>query len=47
MDMHWLASGVVLLILAVLSAYLDALRNEPISRFDPGYDGASYAEEFE
>lgn len=33
MDMNWIASGAVLLVMAVLSAYRDALKNEPISRF--------------
>lgn len=32
MDMHWIASGAVLLVMAVLSAYRDALKNEPINR---------------
>ncbi|MEK6346323.1 MAG: hypothetical protein V4764_02520 [Burkholderia sp.] len=32
MDMNWVASGAVLLVMAVLSAYRDALKNEPISR---------------
>ncbi|WP_323119776.1 hypothetical protein [Burkholderia alba] len=47
MDMHWIASGVVLLIMAVLSAYRDALKNEPINRFGLERSGVPYAEEFE
>lgn len=30
MDMHWIASAAVLLVMALLSAYRDALKNEPI-----------------
>ncbi|WP_179400802.1 hypothetical protein [Burkholderia guangdongensis] len=46
MDMHWIASAAVLLIMAVLSAYRDALKNEPIRRgFERGR--VPYIEEFE
>lgn len=46
MDMHWIASAAVLLIMAVLSAYRDALKNEPIrTGFERG--GVPYIEEFE
>ncbi|WP_203236009.1 hypothetical protein [Burkholderia mayonis] len=45
MDMHWIASGAVLLVMAVLSAYRDALKNEPINCF--GFGRAPYSEEFE
>lgn len=46
MDMHWIASAAVLLVMAVLSAYREALKNEPIR---PGLDrgGVPYIEEFE
>ncbi|MDY7801792.1 hypothetical protein [Burkholderia stagnalis] len=46
MDMHWIASAAVLVIMAVLSAYREALKNEPIR---PAFEwgGAPYAEEFE
>ncbi|AIO68796.1 MULTISPECIES: hypothetical protein [Burkholderia] len=47
MDMHWIASGAVLLVMAVLSAYRDALKNEPINRFGFGRGRAPYSEEFE
>ncbi|AIP65611.1 hypothetical protein [Burkholderia thailandensis] len=47
MDMHWIASGAVLLVMAVLSAYRDALKNEPINRFGFGRGGMPYSEEFE
>ncbi len=50
MDINWVASGAVLLVMAVLSAYRDALKNEPISRgrfgLEPG-GNALAAEEFE
>ncbi|TCK42786.1 hypothetical protein [Caballeronia glathei] len=32
MDMHAIAGAVVLLILAAVSAYRDALRNDPLAR---------------
>jgi hypothetical protein len=46
MDMHWIASAAVLLVMAVLSAYREALKNEPIR---PGLErgGVPYIEEFE
>jgi len=46
MDMHWIASAGVLLVMAVLSAYREALKNEPIR---PGLErgGVPYIEEFE
>ncbi|WP_181145950.1 hypothetical protein [Burkholderia multivorans] len=46
MDMHWIASAGVLLVMAVLSAYLEALKNEPIR---PGLErgGVPLIEEFE
>ncbi|MGS0891613.1 hypothetical protein ACVBGC_03490 [Burkholderia stagnalis] len=46
MDMHWIASAAVLLVMAVLSAYHEALKNEPIR---PGLErgGVPYIEEFE
>lgn len=47
MDMHWIASGAVLLVMVVLSAYRDALKNEPINRSGLGRGGAPYSEEFE
>jgi len=45
MDMNWIASGAVLLVMVVLSAYRDALKNEPISRF--GLEGDALVEEFD
>ncbi|WP_169708668.1 hypothetical protein [Trinickia terrae] len=33
MDLHWVAGVAVLLILAAISAYRDALKNEPIGHF--------------
>ncbi len=45
--MSWIASGIVLLIMAVLSAYRDALKNEPINRFGFERGNTSYAEELE
>ncbi|ACR31271.1 Hypothetical protein bglu_2g08570 [Burkholderia glumae BGR1] len=39
MDINWIASGAVLLVMVVLSAYRDALKNEPISRF--GFDSGN------
>ncbi|WP_148654193.1 hypothetical protein [Burkholderia plantarii] len=46
MDINWIASGAVLLVMVMLSAYRDALKNEPISRF--GFDdGNALAEELE
>ncbi|BAX62288.1 hypothetical protein [Burkholderia stabilis] len=46
MDMHWIASAGVLLVMAVLSAYREALKNEPIR---PGLErgGVPYIEEFD
>ncbi|CAB3751019.1 MULTISPECIES: hypothetical protein [Burkholderia] len=46
MDMHWIASAAVLLVMVVLSAYREALKNEPIR---PGFErgGVPYIEEFE
>ncbi|AOI62677.1 hypothetical protein WS51_03300 [Burkholderia territorii] len=46
MDMHWIASAAVLLVMAVLSAYREALKNEPIR---PGLErgGVPYIEEFD
>ena len=46
MDMHWIASAAVLLVMAVLSAYREALKNEPIR---PGLErgGVPYIKEFE
>ena len=38
MDMHWIASAAVLLVMAVLSAYREALKNEPIR---PGLERAA------
>ncbi|WP_198382066.1 hypothetical protein [Burkholderia ubonensis] len=46
MDMHWIASAAVLVVMAVVSAYREALKDEPIRpRFEWG--GAPYVEEFE
>ncbi|WP_143286471.1 hypothetical protein [Burkholderia ubonensis] len=46
MDMHWIASAAVLVVMAVVSAYREALKNEPIRpRFEWG--GAPYVEEFD
>ncbi|WP_257827538.1 hypothetical protein [Burkholderia glumae] len=39
MDINWIASGAVLLVMVVLSVYRDALKNEPISRF--GFDSGN------
>jgi hypothetical protein len=47
MDINWIASGAVLLVMVVLSAYRDALKNEPISRFGFERGDAALAEEFE
>lgn len=47
MDIHWIAIGVILLIMAVLSAYRDALKNEPINCRGLGRHDARYSEEFE
>ncbi|WP_175694027.1 hypothetical protein [Burkholderia ambifaria] len=46
MDMHWIASAAVLLVMAVLSAYREALQNEPIR---PGLErgGVPFIEEFD
>jgi hypothetical protein len=33
MDLHWVAGVVVLLVLVAISAYRDALKNEPIGHF--------------
>ncbi|MBJ9664466.1 MULTISPECIES: hypothetical protein [Burkholderia] len=47
MDINWIASGAVLLVMVVLSAYRDALKNEPISRFGFERGDAVMTEEFE
>ncbi|CAG9228605.1 conserved hypothetical protein [Burkholderia gladioli] len=47
MDINWIASGAVLLVMVVLSAYRDALKNEPISRFGFERGDAALTEEFE
>ncbi|MEX3629536.1 MAG: hypothetical protein VB138_08670 [Burkholderia sp.] len=47
MDINWIASGAVLLVMVVLSAYRDALKNEPISRFGFERGNAALTEEFE
>jgi hypothetical protein len=33
MDLHWIAGGVVLLILAAISAYRDAIESDGATRF--------------
>lgn len=47
MDMHWVAGGVVLLILAAVSAYREALRNEPIGDFSKIHGDFPLVEEVE
>ena len=47
MDMHWVAGGVVLLILAAVSAYREALRNEPIGHFSTVHGDFPMIEEVE
>jgi hypothetical protein len=47
MDLHWVAGVVVLLILVAISAYRDALKNEPIGHFGMAHGDLPQLEEIE
>ncbi len=47
MDMHWVAGVVVLLILVAISAYREALKNEPIGHFRTAHGDFPQLEEVE